>query len=366
MVFESWFAQTEDPRVLDLHTRMRERRAIDDREIYFRDDTHQNWHGRSVMAETIVNSLQPGIWQPEYLHHGRTITYPGDLLQLAGITSLPLRQKEVLAVSRPGVTPRRVHFEGEVYENFLDVDADPYGWQYPVRAEFETTGESDLIPGRTLILHDSCIGSIARPLLRPYFEDVEFIHYDDATPEMIDQSMKEYDAIVLEIVERNAPEKLVTLLAPPDPEAPAILWDPGTEPTWSIKDAGDEDLQTAEDIIASVEDGQLLIHTDRETAAVLITDVDLPAGHRHIVKIVMSAPGLGLSILYWSSSPDEEMSPERKQARAIRGGRNEFYLLIDEADPISRIMLEPGAGEGDYVIETLDIQSIPADDPGSQ
>ena len=357
--FESWFARGGDPRVIDLHAAMRDAKANTDQELYFRDDTHQNWHGGAVMARSIVESLRPGTWDDSCLLSTQTITYPGDLRALCGITSMPLRQKEVMVTARPGVMPEQVTFEGNQYDDFATVDSDPNSWQFPVRVEFESTEGLPLIPGSTLILHDSCIGSIARPLIRPYFEDITFMHYADASPELIDQAMQDYDTVVLEVVERIAPETFVELLAEPDPEAPSLLWTRSdTRPTWSLADASRENLYPADGVEATLDEGRLDLHSNGVSSAVVFNELDLPGNSRHVARIVIRSPGLGESTIFWSAG-DEQMSPERSDTKAIRGGRNELFLLMTSEQPITRIMLEPGGGAGEHVIEVLEIRSVP-------
>ncbi|MEE2906880.1 MAG: hypothetical protein VX527_03515 [Planctomycetota bacterium] len=359
--FESWFAQVDDPRIIDLHAAMRNEKLNTEDELYFRDDTHQNWHGGAIMAESIVDSLQPGTWDDSCVVTTQTITYPGDLRALCGITSMPLRQKEVRATARPGVSPEQITFDGNTYEDFETVDKDPHSWQYPVRSEFESTEGLSLIPGKTLILHDSCIGSIARPLIRPYFEDVTFMHYADASPEFIDQAMQENDTVVLEVVERIAPETFIQLLVEPNPEAPSLLWKRSdAEPVWSMSDARRDQLYPADGVEATLADGRLELESTGISAAVVFNGVDLPANYRYVARVVLRSPGLGQSTLFWSAK-DDQMSPERSDSKTIRGGRNELFLEMNSAQPISNIMFEPGGGAGEHVIESLEIRSIPLD-----
>ena len=52
------------------------------------------------------------------------------------------------------------------------------------------------------------------------------------------------------------------------------------------------------------------------------------------------------------------MSVDHCSAAAIRGGLNEFYLDLDSDQPITKVMFEPGAGAGSYVIRSIEIRRI--------
>ncbi|MAT80253.1 MAG: hypothetical protein CMJ29_01235 [Phycisphaerae bacterium] len=357
--FEKWFTQDDD-RIIDLHGAMLHAKDTSGKELYFRDDTHQNWHGGAVMAKAIVESIQPGIWNDDAVITTQMIKYPGDLRSLSGMTSVPMREKEVLATMRSGVEPSKVTYEGREYDDFEIVDQDPHSWQCPVRSEFISTEGLDLIPGRTLIMHDSCIGSIARPLIRPYFEDVTFMHYSDATPESIEQAMNDYDTVVLEVVERIAPETFVRLMAIPDPDAPSLVWHRDQAvPAWSLNDADEATMFPADGVEASLEDGRIRTRSDRISSAVVFNDLNLPPGHRHIARIMLDSPGLGQSTLFWAAE-SEEMSTERSDSKPIRGGLSELFLEMQSDAPIRSIMFEPGGGLGEHVIESLEIRSVPS------
>ncbi|MDG2422826.1 MAG: hypothetical protein P8M22_02475 [Phycisphaerales bacterium] len=359
--FEEWFAQEDDDRIIDLHAAMRESKENVGKELYFRDDTHQNWHGGSVMAKAIVDSIQPGTWDDSSVIKTQTIKYPGDLRSLCGLTSMPMRQKEVMVTARAGVLPQQVTFEGNVFDDFEAVDKDPHSWQCPVRSTFASTEGLPLIPGRTLIMHDSCIGSIARPLIRPYFEDITFMHYSDATPESIEQALEEYDTVVLEVVERIAPETFVRLMADPDPDAPSLVWQRDeAKPVWSLLDTGPEKMFPADGVVATLENGRITTQSTGISSAIVFNDLQLPADHRHVARILLDSPGLGQSSLFWSAE-SEEMSPDRSDSKPIRGGLSELFLEMRSDQPITSIMFEPGGGTGEHVIESIEIRSIPLD-----
>ncbi|MCH2133846.1 MAG: hypothetical protein MK116_08860 [Phycisphaerales bacterium] len=356
--FETWFANDDDPRILDMHAAMRAETATSGTEVYFRDDTHQNWHGGAVMAETIVESLLPGTWNDEHVFLAQSIAYDGDLQRLCGVSTLPPREKQVLSVARPGVVPEKIHFEGETYTDFTEIDKNPHSWQYPVRAEFRSDEGLPLVPGRTLVLHDSCIGSIARPLIRPYFEDVQFVHYTDASPEYLDQAMNDYDTVVLEVVERIAPETFVGLLAAPDPNAPSLLWEhPSAETAWSLDDLQSSSLEPRDGVTATIDNGMIQLASERPWAGVTMKGLSLPANQQHVIRVVYRTPLAGEAAVQWTNG-DQPFTPNRRAALTIRGGRNDIFLPLPAGEPIDAILFEPGGGAGDYTIESFEIRRV--------
>ncbi len=357
-LLEGWFAQSDDARIIDLHGAMRARKAVDDQELYFRDDTHQNWHGGTVMAEAIVDSLQPAIWDADHVFTAQTIAYPGDLRRLLSVSSFPDREKQVLAVARPGVVPREIDFEGDVYRDFAEIDSNPHAWQYPVRVRYDSTEGLPLISGRTLILHDSCIGSIARPLLRPYFADVQFIHYTDASPEFLDRALQEYDQVIIEVVERIAPETLVELLAPPDPEAPSLQWNRTDGTTvYRLNDLASVEPRL-DTTMSRATNGFGLTATNPVTGF-QVHDLDIAADTNHVVRVIFRTPQSGQAALHWIGGNHAAYHPDRRTTINVRGGRNEIHFPLRSDQRIETILFEPGGGVGDYLIESLEIRRIP-------
>ena len=351
-------SQGDDARIIDLHSAMLLEKSESEHELYFRDDTHQSWYGGAVMARAIVDSLQPGLWENSSAVPAETIRHPGDLRTLAGLNSYPVRTEQVLVTQRPGIELQKVEFDGRIYEDFSVVEDHPHSWQYPVRSTYASDGQTELIPGRTLILHDSCIGWIARPLIRPYFEDLTFMHYSDATPESLSQALQEYDTVVLEVVERLAPATLIRLLAEPDPDAASLSWGrDDSMPVWSLQDLEPEKLYPADGVEATLADGKIDLTSVAASSAVVFHGLDLSADHRQVARIQLESPGLGEARIFWSSD-SQEMSIDRSSAASIRGGLNEFHLDLTPDEPITKVMFEPGAGAGSYVIKSIEIRQI--------
>ena len=356
--FRARFAQDDDERIIDLHAAMLSEKVSSEHELYFRADTHLSWYGGVVMARAIVDSVQPGLWEDSSVVPLRVTRRPGDLLGMAGLETYPVQSKQVLVTQRPGVRVDEVDFDGRIHKDFSAVDVHPHRWQYPVRSTYVSAEASELIPGRTLIVHDSCIAWIARALIRPYFEDLTFIHYSDATPEFMSQALEDYDTVVLEVVERLAPATLIRVLAAPDPDAASLSWQRSDSvPVWSLSNLDPDRLYPASGVEATMADGRIDLTSAAVSSAVVFHGLELSAGQRHVARIRMESPGLGEARIFWSSDA-QEMSVDRSSAASIRGGLNEFYLDLDSNEPITKVMFEPGAGAGAYVIRSMEINRI--------
>jgi hypothetical protein len=142
-----------------------------------------------VVARAIVEGFAPGLWDSDSVVEERITTGPGDLVGMAGF-SIGWRQWEVLhaRIERPGVsvereTPPKAGDLGTGTARFRATSAGPA-----------------LIPGRTLIVHDSFIGGFIRESLAGYFEDVTYVHIEGVKG--LDTAG--FDRVVVQMNERNA------------------------------------------------------------------------------------------------------------------------------------------------------------------
>lgn len=162
--------------------------------VYHPQDTHYTHVGAMVVARSIVEAFSPGIWDEEAVRNERARPGYGDLVGLAGFGA-GWEQWEVIvsSVRRPGVSVEtRELLSGE------DTPTDP------IRFQMTSEAGAMLIPGRSLIVHDSFIGGFLRDSLAQYFEDVTFIHVDDLAGTDFQTELTRHDRTVLQVNERNA------------------------------------------------------------------------------------------------------------------------------------------------------------------
>lgn len=124
--------------------------------LYWRRDSHWNPQGAVLVSAAVVDAVQPGLWDEAAVHVGADTSHVTDLTQLMG---LPEEESSPsVEVRRPGVTTTELP------------TSDPTVTRHFV----STTTGGALVPGKTVILHDS-FGNIQVDQLAPYFEDVTFV-----------------------------------------------------------------------------------------------------------------------------------------------------------------------------------------------
>ncbi|MGI9432583.1 MAG: alginate O-acetyltransferase AlgX-related protein, partial [Myxococcota bacterium] len=198
----AYFGSGRDPRLIDLWSVYRRERARNSEPLYLADNTHFSATGALWMTREIVDSLQPGIWVAEDASTDSEQLLPSDLTRMAGLREDPTRVA-LLEVVRPGVRLVRRELPG---------GGD--SWSDPVHFVSSTSGRP-LIGGRTLIVHDSFIGTFLRPPLRQFFEDVLFLHHMHVTPAQLERGLRHYDQIVFQVVERDTQSVFSRVLRPP-------------------------------------------------------------------------------------------------------------------------------------------------------
>lgn len=154
--------------------------------LYFEKDTHWNYAGMVVAARTMVDTIQPGLFEDssvkrEGVTHGFV---PGGGHDLSTIFLLQKDQgtAPVYTVHREGGDPVRegVHFRSR---------------------------QQAVIKGRTIIINDS-FAEWAAPLLTPWFEDLVFFHHDLIESEEMEKCLQESDTVIWTSVERYLPARL--------------------------------------------------------------------------------------------------------------------------------------------------------------
>ncbi|MGA9597913.1 MAG: hypothetical protein WBV06_17285 [Acidimicrobiia bacterium] len=167
---------------------MRAARA-DELPIYFRLDTHWTNEGAGVMAEALVNRLVPGGWDADAVQQIDTVDQEGDLTDLLGLPSgeETVEQEAVLPGDHTRVERRLLTAAGNKYEKAVAVDF---------------TSTDPVIPGHTLVMHDS-YGWALTPMLAPYFGDASFIHETNPAAGHMWDDLQAADTIIHVSVQRS-------------------------------------------------------------------------------------------------------------------------------------------------------------------
>ena len=140
---------------------MRTARA-NERPIYFRLDTHWTNEGAGVMAEALVERLEPGGWVDDAVVEVATVDHEGDLTVLLG---LPATEESLeLEVDLPD----------SEQTNTIRALSTAAGTEYDKVVAVDFASTNPVVPGSTLVMHDS-YGWALTPMLAPYFGDAAFI-----------------------------------------------------------------------------------------------------------------------------------------------------------------------------------------------
>ncbi|MBX3193607.1 MAG: hypothetical protein R2717_03240 [Schumannella sp.] len=161
--------------------------------VYFYGDLHWNPHGGAVFAELLLDRLgeegiaRPGVFDPSAIERTKLYNPVGGLFFFMG-SDRP-EPTTLLATRRDGVTTT------------YSVEAAPNG---QLTERWQSTGPG-LIPGRTLVLHDS-FWFYNKDVIAPYFADVTAVHLlsigDPGALALIDG----YDLVIVQQVQHAVPD----------------------------------------------------------------------------------------------------------------------------------------------------------------
>lgn len=188
--------------------------SADPRRLYLYGDSHWNPDGGALFAELLIDRLgeegiaTSGVFERDDLAVIKEIAPDGDLFFIMG-AHVP-QPTTLLYSAREGVEVR-----GE---------SDFHDGVYTQR--WVSTGP-DLIPGRTLLLHDSYL-AYNQDVLSPYFADLTALPLSSLNTPGALASLWGYDTVIVQQVQRSVPDYLDQIAAqnwirvghPLDPEAP--------------------------------------------------------------------------------------------------------------------------------------------------
>ena len=177
---------------VDLRSELNAQR-INRREIlYKKRDTHWDNAGGAMASKAVVNSISLGLWEEDLLKFSGLLSEGGDLDLLLGspfIDSVPsysLTRADVSQVSSEAI------------------DQSDHGRNLRV---INTSTDSFLIPGRTLIFGDS-FSEAAQPFFLSYFADVTLMRLDNFSLDKYVDLIKEADRVLFWSVERSFPYRV--------------------------------------------------------------------------------------------------------------------------------------------------------------
>jgi hypothetical protein len=194
---QNYFATSSSPALIDTWSPLRAEKIRSSRPLYFRTDTHHNNAGALIYARTLIDSIAPGSWGDAAITFGAPVSSRRDLVELAGLPG-PTEADIPFTMQRPGVRADACYAFGEEID-CADIFSPP---RYRIRVRAVSSERLPLIPGRTLIIHDSFVHGFLKPVLWQYFEDLSYIVFDDIELDELAASFATYDRIIISRVER--------------------------------------------------------------------------------------------------------------------------------------------------------------------
>lgn len=191
------FASTDD--LVDLWTPLRERVRSGERDaVYFTNDSHWTFDGATTLSTTLVDQLAPGLYDPDAVVPVEQVTLIGDVTRRLGWERVESVNR--LRSNRPGVT--------------TELTVERTNWPQGVRI-YTSVGGDGLITGKTVIVHDSMM-NYAEAVLAPYFEHIEFVHWNDLVNGDVVGRAADADRIVFQFVQRDLSARVRDPLLRPD------------------------------------------------------------------------------------------------------------------------------------------------------
>lgn len=201
-----WFAAEGTPDRIDTWSAFRDAKPGAEELLYEPTGSHHSSYGSMLLAQAMIDAADPSLWDDSLIQYTRTLTYQSDLRTLAGWAGRA-EDWRLFEVVRPGVELVTLLHDGNIIESADRPPNTPGAQNKPARYINRSTGP-ELIPGRTLIIHDSFIASYLRPTLRQFFSDVTFVHYNTIKSGDIQDAMRTFDLVYFEFAERGARQAL--------------------------------------------------------------------------------------------------------------------------------------------------------------
>ena len=164
--------------------------------LYYPTDTHWTWNGAEVFVEALVETLQPGLYDPDEVTLLKTVKANLDLDRLSG--SSVERDLLYYSAKRPGTT---------------DMVLDNQARSLPAVVTRKQGEPGRLIEGTTLIVRDSFwdhAGSVGHE----YFEHLISVHANDARQiTLLAEAVARADTVIFETGERKFCEVMLATIA---------------------------------------------------------------------------------------------------------------------------------------------------------
>jgi len=332
-------------------------KAKEERQIYFRTDSHWNLDGSLVADRAIIEHLQQWFPQLQTLELSdlkrSEIYYRGDLAILMHVQGAIGEKVSVLEMKEPCRNKKDQKLAGFVNKNK----------QLANDARFlpEVNGcEGKGL--KALVIHDS-FGNFLRPYLSEQFGEVIYMNYSTFS------GMKEWivqerpDVVIDQRVARNLPLALAQ-----DQEMEKDLLQEEfkrTEGSCLHLDADSAQLAILDSHDLSViknSDGLLLNASGADPYLVYSCGKCVRNGES-IVHISLTSPQDTEMQFYYTTEERQEFSSAFSKILHIQKGDNELFFRIPRPGIVGKIRLDPGTVPGQYILHELIIKKTKVEPP---
>jgi hypothetical protein len=301
--------------------------------LFFTRNTHLNWVGNMYIVRGLIQKIQPGIWDERDVTLGGVYEIEGDLSLLAGM-NLPPDRSRYACVQRAEVTLEKPEVLNEIA-----------GWR-TVRYRAHST-QRRLIPGRTLIVHDSDLKGLQKDLSQ-YFSEVTFrSYYTLLNAEELQSLTAQYERVIFEIRERQAINYFEKFFCT------AV-----SEPVFDLSRLKPGDLQTGAETAAAPDGTGLRISTRGYDPNLTLSHVNLSPEDTYVLKIVMEPPAdtsCQLSVMNLSQPFYQESTSIRRDIWKVE---NSVVFCLPGEWLRYALRFRLGSVPGIYRIRALEIRRI--------
>lgn len=323
-----------DRKVIGLWREYREAKKQSPEPIFYRQDTHHTQFAATlILARSLVEAFRPGLWDMRDIRFLGTKPKVADLALLAGLGPWTDEQRSFDLI-RPGI--RRDE------KILLGPDR---GWRSPARY-LTSSATREMIPGRTLILHDSYLAE-NRETLRQFFSDVTFAHYEDVIAEGDPAAMfGKFDRVVVEMAERQSLFMLNQLLAQLN-----------ARPAVEISLASVQNFNPGQARTSLRPEG-MEISAQGPDPAVLLPALGLPAGHHYALRVRLDSNVRTSVQLMYQDQTGQTYVNERSTWRNAQAGTNEIMFEVRPVQTKFPLRLDPGYTRGEYRLLRLRMDEV--------
>ena len=319
-------------------------------QVYFRTDTHWNPDGAYVAYLTIMERIKewfPNVRiVPEDSLKKKPATHSGDIcisMHLANIISEKVEKTEI----NPSCST----------EEYIKMKE----FVHPIK---EFAGNSNYLPIKNgckgnslkgLIIHDS-FGLFLRPYFNETFGKVIYSHYVDLR-DLKGLIKSEKPDVVIDV---RTVRNLYGMLEE-DPELDSSFLSKHFARSTDVRltvnaETGLSSLIEANDAgVAQGKNGLLVSATGNDPFLVFSFDAGAEDGP-FLVEVSMTSPRQTTMQMFYTTGEEKGFEPSRQVSQELRKGENTLLFRLPHPDTAGKIRLDPGIGQGKYVLHSLVIK----------